>query len=222
MGTSITSGPPGGAARAHDIRLDGASLDRDRHVCALFTSEEEQYALLTPFIRDGLDAGERSVQILDPDRRDMHLARLSASGIDVAAALASGSLVVLTWPEAYGRHDRFDQDAMLELIREILDTGRESYPLTRLVANMEWALTDLPGVSDIVEYEARLNDVLVDYADPVICTYDLGRFSAGIVVDMLRTHPVAVVGGQLHQNPFYVTPAALREELRGRREVPPA
>ena len=219
MGTSLTNGPPVGTAIRRDIRLDRASLDRDRHVCALFTSEEEQYALLMPFIRDGLEAGERSVQILDPERLDMHLARLSAAGVDVASALASGSLEVLTWPEAYAREDRFDQDAMLELIQDVLDRGRPSYPLTRLVANMEWALTDLPGVADIVEYESRLNEVLVDYADPVICTYDLGRFSAGIVVDMLRTHPVAVVGGQLHQNPFYVTPAVLREELRGRREL---
>ena len=39
--------------------------------------------------------------------------------------------------------------------------------LTRLVANMEWALEDLPGVHDIVEYETRLNYVLPKYDDAV-------------------------------------------------------
>ena len=42
------------------------------------------------------------------------------------------------------------------------------YPLTRLVAHMEWALEDMPGVNDLVEYETRLNYVLPKYRDPVI------------------------------------------------------
>ena len=43
----------------------------------------------------------------------------------------------------------------------------QGFPLTRLVANMEWALEDRPGVDDIVEYETRLNYVLPKYDDAV-------------------------------------------------------
>ena len=53
---------------------------------------------------------------------------------------------------------------------------------------MEWALEDRPGVSDIVEYESRLN--YPKYDDTVVCTYDLGKFSATAVMDILRTHPM--------------------------------
>jgi hypothetical protein len=57
---------------------------------------------------------------------------------------------------------------MLALIEEVLMAGKtEGYPLTRLVANMEWALEDRPGVEDIVEYETRLNYVLPKYDDAV-------------------------------------------------------
>src|SRR6266478_3724861 len=42
------------------------------------------------------------------------------------------------------------------------------FELTRLVAHMEWALEDRPGVDDLVEYETRLNYVLPRYKDPVI------------------------------------------------------
>jgi hypothetical protein len=45
---------------------------------------------------------------------------------------------------------------------------KEGFPLTRLVAHMEWALEDRPGVNDLVEYETRLNYVLPRYADPVV------------------------------------------------------
>ena len=40
------------------------------------------------------------------------------------------------------------------VIEEVLQNGKApGYPLTRLIANMEWALEDRPGVDDIVEYE---------------------------------------------------------------------
>jgi hypothetical protein len=57
------------------------------------------------------------------------------------------------------------------------------------------ALLDKPGVDDLVEYETRLNYVLPKYDDPVICTYDLSKFSASVVMDIMRTHPVVIIGG---------------------------
>jgi hypothetical protein len=51
----------------------------------------------------------------------------------------------------------------------------------------------------------------------VICTYALGRIGARVAMDVLRTHPMVVVGGLLRENPFYVAPDALLKELRGRR-----
>jgi hypothetical protein len=76
---------------------------------------------------------------------------------------------VRRWEEAYLRQGHFDQHAMLALIQEVLETGKtQQFPLTRLVANMEWALEDRPGVNDLVEYETRLNFILPKYDDPVI------------------------------------------------------
>ena len=81
---------------------------------------------------------------------------------------------------------------------------------------MEWGLLPLPGVEDIVEYESRLNYVLPNYPDPVDCTYDIERFSAGIAFDILRTHPMAIVGGLLQENPYYVPPDEFLRALRRR------
>ncbi len=212
-GTDASSGAP--------IRLDGAELTDQRHVCAMFRDEAEQYRLLLPFIAEGLEGGARAFHIVDPGRRGAHLQRLQAAGIDVNHWMERGALEVRTWPDVHLIEGHFDQDRMLALIQEVLRAGRPAFPLTRFIANMEWALEDVPGVGDIVEYETRLNDVLPNYAmDPVICTYDLGRFGAGVTVDILRKHPVAVVGSTLHENPFYMAPDALRAELRERDRPP--
>ncbi|MBI3968960.1 MAG: MEDS domain-containing protein [Chloroflexi bacterium] len=95
--------------------------------------------------------------------------RLAATKVDVDAATGRRQLEVKVWEEAYLLEGHFDQDAMLALIEAVLQRGpAEGFPLTRLVAHMEWALEDRPGVDDLVEYETRLNYVLPRYADPVV------------------------------------------------------
>lgn len=58
---------------------------------------------------------------------------------------------------------------MLTLVEEVLTESRtQGYSLTRLTADMEWALRDLPGVQELVEYEARANYILPKYRDAVL------------------------------------------------------
>lgn len=156
------------AARERPVHLAGSVLDRARHVCAFFHNRDEEYRVLLPFIAEGFEHGDRAFHIVDPNHRAEHMARLRQSGIDVESAEANGQLTVLRWEDAYLRGGHFDQNAMLALIEEVLAAGKEEgFPLTRLVANMEWALEDRPGVEDIVEYETRLNYILPKYHDAV-------------------------------------------------------
>ena len=174
--------------------------------------------MLMPFIKEGFERGERAFHVVDPEHRATHLRRLGESGIEVGDAQHSGQLEVRRWQEAYLRDGHFDQQRMIELIQEVLREGKaKGYPLTRLVANMEWALEDRPGVDDIVEYESRLNYVLPKYDDVVVCTYDLAKFNATVVMDIMRTHPMVIVGGILQENPFYAPPDEFIRELRERR-----
>jgi hypothetical protein len=124
---------------------------------------------------------------------------------------------VRRWHDNYLREGHFDQNRMIALIKEALQAGHnDGYKQTRLVAHMEWALEDMPGVNDLVEYETRLNHALPKYKDPVICVYDCTRFGAGVVMDIVRTHPIVIVGGLLQENPFFVPPDKFLRELRER------
>ena len=154
---------------ARQVTLAGSVLDRKRHVCAFFHSKDEEYDVLLPYITEGFRHGDRAFHIVDPAHRDAHLATLEGAGIDVRDALGSGQLDVVRWQDAYLRDGRFDQERMLALIEEVLQDGKaRGYPLTRLMANMEWALEHRPGVTDVVEYETRLNYVLPKYDDAVV------------------------------------------------------
>lgn len=201
------------------VSLCGVALDHHRHICAFFNSREEEYRILLPFVEEGLGQGEKAFHIVDSRHREERRQRLEEAGVDLAEAERQGKVEVRVWEEAYLRDGQFDQDAMLALIEEVLQSGKAAnHGLTRLWANMEWALEDRPGVDDIVEYEARLNYVLPKYDDAVVCTYDLAKFSASVVMDILRTHPLVIIGGILQENPFFVPPDELLQELRERRE----
>ena len=151
------------------IPFAGAELREYRHVCAFFHSKEEEYRVLLPFIREGIARGQKAFHIVDENWREEHIRRLEEAGIPARAARESGQLEVRRWEDAYLREGHFDQDRMLALIEEVLHAGKtQRYLLTRLVANMEWALEDRPGVNDLVEYETRLNFILPKYDDPVI------------------------------------------------------
>lgn len=200
------------------VELAGSRLNNHYHVCAFFHSKYEEYPVLLPFIKDGLQRGEKAFHVVDPKLRDEHLTYLASAGIEVDRFEQNGQLELRSWEEAYLHNGHFDQNRMLALLQSVLDDARnQGYPSTRLVAHMEWALEDRPGVNDIVEYETRLNYFLNRYSDPVICVYDLAQFGAAAVIDIMRTHPMIIIGGVLQENPFFVPPDDFLNELRQRQ-----
>lgn len=201
------------------VRLAGRTLKQFKHICAFFHSKEEQNRLLMPFFKEGFDRGEKLFHIVDSRQRGDHLCACRDAGIDVAAAEQSGQLEVGTWEDAYLRDGYFDGDRMIRILTEIVESNREKYGLTRLMGNMEWALETLSGVTDIVEYEAKLNYVIPKYPDPVICVYDVNKHSASVVIDILRTHPMVIIGGVLQENPLYVPPDEFLRELEARKHT---
>jgi methanogenic corrinoid protein MtbC1 len=198
-------------ARPEEIHLAGTRLGRHRHLCAFFHTPEERYRVLLPFVQEGLARGEKILHIVDPARRATHIECLRAGGIDVQATQATGQLEVRGWDEAYLRGGRFDQNATLAFVDQVLNEARsQGFPLARVVGDMEWALQDRPGVADLVEYEARVNTVFADRADPLLCAYDRARFAATIAMDVFGAHPQAIIGGVLQENPLFGAPVALR------------
>jgi hypothetical protein len=80
-----------------------------------------------------------------------------------------GQLEVWPWQDGPLHGGRFDQDTWLASFEQVLQSGPAAgYAQTRFLAQMEWALVDLPGVDDLIEFETRVNYVMPQYTDPVI------------------------------------------------------
>jgi DcmR-like sensory protein len=185
-----------------------------------FSNRDEEYQVLIPFAQDGLERGEKVVHTVDPERRGEHLQRLEAEGIDVAAVLQNGQFELRTWSDTHLLDGYFDSRRTLELFEEVVKGAkRQRFPLTRFVTHMEWALKGKEQITDLLEYEARANEIWERQEgpfNPVICTYDLTKFGGDVVVDVMRTHPMIIIGGILQENPFYVPPKQFLQKLHER------
>ena len=205
--------------RNDSILLAGGTLGRHHHVCAFFNTIDEEHTVLRSFFKDGFDRGEKAIHIVESENREEYLKRFAEAGINVQEVMETGRLEVLPWTDMYVRDHRFDQDAMLASVESLIQSGAAAgYARTRLVGHhMDWLFRDKPAVNNLLEYEARLNGVLSKYDDPVICNYDLSKVGASVAIDIMRTHPLVIIGGLLRENPFFVPADQFLEEMRQRR-----
>ena len=197
---------------AEPVAFAGGVLDRYRHVCAFVNERGEENAVLDPFIMQGIDRGDRLLYLVDPAASAAPVNRLRHLGYDAGDLLEHHQCEVRTWTDTYLRGGGFDQAAMLDLLDRML-VGRQS-PRVRMLADMGWA-ADRDGVADdLIEFEARANFIHARHEHVVICSYDTARFDGSFVIDILRTHPMVLIGGMLQENPFFIPPSEFLEERR--------
>jgi methanogenic corrinoid protein MtbC1 len=197
------------------VHLAGvAPQPHQHHLCAFFHTPDERYRVLLPFVKEGIERGEKAIHVIDPARRAEHRDRLAGAGINVASTEASGQLEVYGWDEMYLRGGRFDQAEMLARYERALAVAAEQgFRRTRVIGEAEWVLENYPGVGDFMSYEDRVNAGLAKLGHPLVCTYDRSRFGAGLAMDALGAHPAVVMGGVVQTNPLFGEPGRLH---RGR------
>ncbi|MFL6293311.1 MAG: MEDS domain-containing protein [Thermoanaerobaculia bacterium] len=182
-------------------------LRQGDHLCLIYDSAVEKLAALVPFLRAGLAKGERSLFLGGiPSCRAIEGA-LESEGIPVGREIERGALVLLADRESWLDQGRFDPNSFKDLLRraeqQALDDGFSGLRATWDVA---WLLEDVPGAERWIAFEAGLNAFLSGSRTSALCRYPRGRSPAALIEDVLRTHPLALLGHQLCPNAFYEPP----------------
>jgi PAS domain S-box-containing protein len=186
------------------------ALQPGDHLCCLYATEAEHRAVVTTYLRAGLERGEKILYIVDSHTAATVLDYLRADGVAVADHQARGQLTILGSEAAYLRTGVFDPAGMIALLRAETERAvADGFPALCVTGEMTWALRGLPGSDRLIEYEAHLNDFLPDSRCVALCQYDLRRFEPTVLLDVIRTHPRVVVGEVVCDNPYYVPPATL-------------
>jgi hypothetical protein len=195
-----------------DASLADASFRDHFHVCAFVNDAAEERALIDPFFRAGLRRGEKAVYYVDPAQQHEHEARLQGF------APSRDLVEVTTWQDAHLKGGSFDPERMMAALEEMIrDNAASGMPPVRLVGQMGWVFSSPPGIEQLVAYEASVNEVLNRGRTPTVCVYDVRRLSGSMMMDLLRAHPLAVVNGVLHENPFYTPAEEMLRDIQRRR-----
>ena len=171
------------------------------HIAWLYEMEQRRRAILTPFLRQGLEEGEKVLYIVDLQTARTILDYLRDAGLDVGPYLSSRQLAILTCDETYLREGVFDPEGMITFLQTETERAlAEGYTALRSSSEMTWALRGLPGCQRLMEYEARLNQFVPGSKCLVACQYDRRRFGPKVLLDVLRTHPLSLVGTVLYDD----------------------
>lgn len=192
------------AATSPPITLCGERVVRPGHICAFFDSREEKYQILGPYFTEGLAAGDRVINVVDADTRDDHLRCLADHQVPVRSAMASDQLRVLTSEATYLKDDALDLDGMFNLLREALESALAERRRVRTCGEMNWIARSKMPCQRVMEYEARVNQLLPSFDCTLLCVYDLAYTNAAIISDILATHPFAIIRGRARPNPYFV------------------
>src|SRR2546425_1258355 len=184
-----------------------ADLAPGEHACLLYDDPEEQFALVAPYIRQGLMRGDHCVYVAADRTIDDVRRLLGDVGIDVEQQIANGRLVLLS-PDRFRQPGDFDPAIMRAFLRGMVEQSvAAGFNGVRLAVEMAWALQTGVPVERLVEFESDLNATLFAAVRiSAICQYDRRGYPARTLVGALRSHPLLVVGHEVFANVCHEPP----------------
>ncbi|MGC2636039.1 MAG: MEDS domain-containing protein [Acidobacteriaceae bacterium] len=183
-----------------------ASCALHDHLALIYDKQEEQLGIIVPFLRLGMERGEKSVFIVDDTDPKTVIDAMERHGVDVEAATATGALAIITKYDAYLRNGDFDPDWMIGFLAETVeDAKKEGFQGVRASGEMTWALGPAGNPDGrLIEYECKVNAFFAGYDMAGICQYNRRRFRPETLMHIIHTHPRLVFRGEICENPYYI------------------
>ena len=203
------------------VTMCGGRVPFSTHLCAFFDSEDQEYECLVPYFEEGIAQGEQVVSIRDATQVRHHVEalqrRFSAPADD---PIRNNQLRIVASEETYLVDGFFEAERMYNMLESVLSEAKEKFTRVRTCGDMTWALRELPGTDELMEYESRVNKLTSEHDCTLMCVYDVNKFSGRAVMDVLATHPMVVMGDRVYENPYYVPPREFLQTLLRRGAAP--
>ncbi|MFD1713097.1 MEDS domain-containing protein [Amnibacterium flavum] len=191
------------------------------HFCALYSGPAERDRLLYAFLEEGLRQGDKCLCLIDDvDPAVVRDRAVGQSGSDYSRR--SAQLDVERSSDAYLRSGEFSVEDMVSFLSGSVDAAiAENFSLLRAAGEMSWVLSGPPGWDDLFAYESSLNQIVEHEPAILICLYDLRKFGAEMLIEVLRTHPRVLLDGTVIHNPHYMEPAEYASAGRAAATIQP-
>src|ERR1700730_7313721 len=147
------------------------------HLCSIYESQAEHFAVAMPFIRIGLDRDEKCIYIADDGTEAAVQDAMYAAGIDVERAIATDRLVLAAKEGAYLKHGSFDPEWMFTFWSDATaEATSQGFSALRVTGETEWVLRGAPGLERWMHYESRMTHTLANFNACALCQYNRRLF----------------------------------------------
>ncbi|MBI1389492.1 MAG: hypothetical protein GC154_13700 [bacterium] len=191
-----------------ELGFGGYTCNWGAHICGLYETESERDEIIFGFLAAGF-ANQDVIGFCPSERStDSFKEQFAARYPEYASRLDNPASITLVDPQSlYYANGAFSpyqvENQLAALYRQFQANGARNI---RTAAEMTWALRQVPGREHLMAYEARLNRFYTGKPWVSLCLYNLTRFDGTAIMDVLHTHPYAISGGVITQNPFYQAP----------------
>jgi two-component system, chemotaxis family, sensor kinase Cph1 len=202
---------------SHGDRHPAREERREQHICLYYETAAEQQAILTPYLKRGLEQGDCCIYVADERTVQAVVDELRAAGLKLDRLGEHGAMQVLTKYETFLRYARFEPHLMFEFLEKTARTAvRNGFRGVRISAEMSWALST--GCERLIEFETLVNDHLMTWNMTLLCQYNLTRFTPQILAEILKAHPFVQMDQRTCENVYYEpTDMLLRHDPDARR-----
>lgn len=196
-----------------DLGWGSQTLPIGSHVCSYYSGDATLRESLA-FLRVGLDRAEDFCVLFADTSRHPGLLGWLAEGYagDLAARIDEGKLALIGGAPTL--------DLLVSEIAGRLDAALAAgRTVIRFLGFIGWAMPGWPGDEELLEFEARVNEVVTRYPAVIICTYAIPSLAGPtLIYGGLQTHRlVAVDQGPFLENPHYLAVPEYMERLARRR-----
>ena len=194
-----------------DLSVEGKSerIPPGSHICQLYSKVTEIPGVTARLMRVGLSLSEKCMFAAAPAQVKELREELRKLNINVDALIDAGQLVLHEEREMFLANNgkRFDPYFLLSSHQTFIAQAlREGWQAVRISIDMTWLSKDIATPEQILKYEAASDAVFTFQNAPIIALmhYDHSKLLPTLVVEMLKLHPIAVVGKYIKRNPYYL------------------
>jgi hypothetical protein len=193
-----------------DLSVEGKTerIPPGSHICQLYSKVTEIPGVTARLMRVGFSLSEKCLFAAAPAQVHELREELRKLQVNVDELIEAGQLVLYEERESFlANGPRFDPYFLLSSHQTFIAQAlREGWQAVRISIDMTWLTKNIASPEQILKYEAASDAVFTFQNAPIIALmhYDYGKLQPTLVVEMLKLHPISVVGKYIRRNPYYL------------------
>ncbi len=183
------------------------------HICQLYSEDSEREETLLKYLKSGLANNERVACFSDKTDNKSITQYLTEHHLDCDALKGSSRLTISAVEPIYFKNNRFEPEEMLETLKLFHnDSIKDGQSAARVIGEMTPKINSVEGGERLMEYEARVCNLLETHPVTAVCQYNVDEFDGETIMNVLKVHPLMLIKGAVIRNPFFIQPEEILKQ----------